>query len=110
MKLNRRDLIRLGAGATLVGVTGPWNTLLASEGLATTTVPSSGAVLPSIGLGTNRYRGKVGTADMAPLKQTLEALTLEQGDWRQLGTWRGEQTVAVPPFDAIQLALRDLWA
>ena len=72
MKLNRRDLIRLGAGASLAGIAGPWSPLLASEKLATTTVPSSGVVLPSIGLGTNRYRGSVGTADMAPLKQALE--------------------------------------
>lgn len=45
-----------------------------------------------------------------PLKQTLEAFALEEGDWRQLGTWRGDETVAVSPFDAVQLALRDLWA
>ncbi len=45
-----------------------------------------------------------------PLKQMLEAFTLEEGDWRQLGTWRGGETVAVTPFDAVQLALRDLWA
>ena len=72
MKLNRRDLIRLGAGATLAGIAGPWSPLLASEKLATTTVPSTGAVLPSVGIGTNRYRGTVGSAGMAPLKQTLE--------------------------------------
>ena len=45
-----------------------------------------------------------------PLKQTLEAYALEEGDWRGLGTWGGVETVAVPPFDAVQLALRDLWA
>ncbi len=45
-----------------------------------------------------------------PQKQTLEAIALEQGNWRQLGTWHREQTIAVPPFDAVQLALHDLWA
>jgi Uma2 family endonuclease len=45
-----------------------------------------------------------------PLKQTLEAFVLENGDWRQLGHWRGDELVAVPPFDAVQLALGDLWA
>jgi Uma2 family endonuclease len=45
-----------------------------------------------------------------PLKQTLEAYVLEEGEWRRLGTWGGGETVAVPPFDAVQLALRDLWA
>ena len=45
-----------------------------------------------------------------PLDQTLEAFVLEKGDWRQLGHWRGDEIVAVPPFDAVRLALRDLWA
>jgi aryl-alcohol dehydrogenase-like predicted oxidoreductase len=72
MKLTRRDLIRLSAGVSVAGLAGSWNTLLASEKLATTTVPSSGLELPSVGVGTNRYRGAVGSADMAPLKKTLE--------------------------------------
>jgi Uma2 family endonuclease len=45
-----------------------------------------------------------------PLKQTLEAFALEQKEWRQLGRWQGEETVAVPPFDAVRLALGDLWS
>ena len=45
-----------------------------------------------------------------PLKQTLEAYALEEEDWRGLGTWGEGETVAVPPFDAVRLALRDLWA
>ncbi len=45
-----------------------------------------------------------------PQKQTLEAFTLEEGDWQGLGIWQGTETVAVPPFVAIQIALRDLWA
>jgi len=45
-----------------------------------------------------------------PWQRTLEAFALEEGGWRQFGTWRGDDTVAVPPFDAIRLALGDLWA
>ena len=37
-----------------------------------TTIPSSGIRIPSVGIGTNRYRGSVGSADMEPLKATLE--------------------------------------
>jgi Uma2 family endonuclease len=45
-----------------------------------------------------------------PLEQTLEAFALEQQNWRELGSWKGEETVAVPPFDAVRLALRNLWS
>jgi len=45
-----------------------------------------------------------------PLEETLEAFALEGEEWRQLGTWQGHETIAVPPFDAIALSLRDLWA
>jgi len=45
-----------------------------------------------------------------PLKQTLEAYELDEGDWLGLGTWGGVETVTAPPFDAVKLALRDLWA
>ena len=38
-----------------------------------TTIPSSGVRIPSVGIGTNRFRGTVGSADMTPLKNTLEA-------------------------------------
>jgi aryl-alcohol dehydrogenase-like predicted oxidoreductase len=73
MNVTRRELIRLGAGATAAGLTGPWTALLASDAdLITTTVPSSGIALPAVGVGTNRYRGAVGSADMAPLRKTLE--------------------------------------
>jgi len=45
-----------------------------------------------------------------PLKQALDAFALEQGEWRELGAWRGDDTVAVQPFDAVRIALADLWA
>jgi len=44
-----------------------------------------------------------------PLHGTLEGFALEIEGWRQLGTWRGNETIAVPPFDAVQISLRDLW-
>lgn len=44
-----------------------------------------------------------------PLKQTLEAFALEDAEWRLLGTWGEDDTVAVPPFEAIELAMGELW-
>jgi Uma2 family endonuclease len=45
-----------------------------------------------------------------PALQTLEALRLESGGYRLLGTWCAEARVRVEPFDAIELELAALWA
>jgi len=45
-----------------------------------------------------------------PALQTLEALRLESGGYRLLGTWHGSAKVRVEPFDAIDLELAALWA
>jgi aryl-alcohol dehydrogenase-like predicted oxidoreductase len=37
------------------------------------TIPSTGEQVPAVGIGTNRYRGDVSSADMAPYRATLEA-------------------------------------
>jgi len=73
MKLTRRDLIKLGAGASVAGMAGSWNTLLASTGpLLMATIPSTGEQVPAVGIGTNRYRGNVDSDAMQPLRATLE--------------------------------------
>jgi hypothetical protein len=43
------------------------------------------------------------------LSQTLEALRLESGAYRLLGTWKRNAAVRVEPFDAIALDLSALW-
>ena len=45
-----------------------------------------------------------------PLKQILEACAREGENWRSLGAWRGDETVTVPPFEAVPIALPDLWS
>ena len=58
MKLTRRDLIRFGAGASVVALGGPWGSLLAgSEDLIEVTIPSSGRKVPAVGIGTIYPRG-----------------------------------------------------
>ncbi len=73
MKLTRRNLVKLSAGAGALTLTGGWNSLLAT-GPATikTTIPSSGQQVPSVGLGTVKFRGDPSSAAMAPFKQTLQ--------------------------------------
>ena len=53
MKLTRRDLIRYGAGVSLVAAGGGWGALMAdSHGLIEVTIPSSGRKVPAVGIGT----------------------------------------------------------
>ena len=73
MKLTRRDLIRYGAGVSLVAAGGGWGALMAdSHGLIEVTIPSSGRKVPAVGIGTVSFRGAPGTAEMAPFRETLE--------------------------------------
>lgn len=44
-----------------------------------------------------------------PLKRTLEAYALRDGDWVEIGRFGGTDKVAVPPFDAVTIDLTDLW-
>jgi Uma2 family endonuclease len=44
-----------------------------------------------------------------PRLQILEAYELHDGSWRHLGAWNGDEKVRVAPFDAIAIALADLW-
>jgi aryl-alcohol dehydrogenase-like predicted oxidoreductase len=73
MKLTRRDLIRMGAaGAGLAALGGVSPLLAETSELIEVTVPSSGARLPAVGIGTVSFRGTVGSDDMAPFRETLE--------------------------------------
>jgi Uma2 family endonuclease len=45
-----------------------------------------------------------------PALQTLEALWLESGGYRLVGTWHGSAKARVEPFDAIELELGALWS
>lgn len=45
-----------------------------------------------------------------PVLQTVEALRLEAGGYRLLGTWTGDAKVRVEPFEALELELSALWS
>jgi Uma2 family endonuclease len=45
-----------------------------------------------------------------PAAQTLEANVLENEHWVRIGAWRGNDKARVPPFDAIEVELQELWA
>jgi Uma2 family endonuclease len=44
-----------------------------------------------------------------PALRTLEALRLDAGQWRLLGTWKDDAQVRAEPFDAVALELGALW-
>jgi Uma2 family endonuclease len=45
-----------------------------------------------------------------PIAQTLECYRLEGGRWVLLATHGGDETAAIEPFEAVPLALSELWA
>lgn len=45
-----------------------------------------------------------------PLLKTLEAYRLVSGNWLLIASHGGDGSVSVEPFDAVPLALSDLWA
>lgn len=45
-----------------------------------------------------------------PAVQTLEAFELREGRWLLSATLKDDDRVAVPPFDAVEFSLADLWA
>lgn len=44
-----------------------------------------------------------------PRQQLLEAFRLAEGQWVLAGTWRADEEVRAPPFDAIAFSLAELW-
>ena len=44
-----------------------------------------------------------------PLAQTLEAFEWHEGRWLLIATLKEDDAVAVPPFDAVEFSLADLW-
>jgi aryl-alcohol dehydrogenase-like predicted oxidoreductase len=80
MKLKRRELIKWGAGASLLAVGGGLGKVMAAEpDIHQTTIPSSGQKVPSVGIGTVDFRGATDSDAMTPLRQTLEIFHQQGG-------------------------------
>jgi aryl-alcohol dehydrogenase-like predicted oxidoreductase len=74
MTISRRNLIKWGTGAGLAAASGAWGPLMAgSSELIMTTIPSTGEQVPSIGIGTVDFRGKVGSPDYQRLTEVFKA-------------------------------------
>jgi Uma2 family endonuclease len=44
-----------------------------------------------------------------PRLQLLEAFELHEGRWSKVGAWSSDDEARAPPFDAVAIALADLW-
>ncbi len=72
MKLSRRNLLKLGAGAGVASLTTGWRPLMAGTSpMIETAIPSSGQQLPCVGIGTVKFRGDLASAEMESFRQTL---------------------------------------
>jgi hypothetical protein len=72
VKISRREAIKAGAGtAVALGASATWHEVLAqSGGVIKKIIPSSGEMVTSIGIGTNRYGLRPGE-DRTPLRDTM---------------------------------------
>jgi len=61
MKITRREIIRLSAGAGVAAFGGLSPILAGQQAMLTTRIPSSGLQVPAVGLGTVRFRGNPGS-------------------------------------------------
>ena len=71
MKMTRRDIIRLGAGAGVAAFGGLSPLLASQEPMLKTGIPSSGQQVPAVGMGTVRFRGDPGSPAMQRFGETL---------------------------------------
>jgi aryl-alcohol dehydrogenase-like predicted oxidoreductase len=72
MKLTRREFTKASLGTATLAALGSSGALASAPDMIRKTIPSSGELLPIIGLGTNRYGVGNSDAARAPLRQSLE--------------------------------------
>ena len=72
MKINRRAFTKAGLGVASLAALGGTQALAGPEHMIRKAIPSSGEMVPIIGLGTNRYGVDTSDAARAPLKAALE--------------------------------------
>ena len=72
MIINRRDFTKAGLGVASLAALGGTHALAGPEHMIRKAIPSSGEMVPIVGLGTNRYGVDTSDAARAPLRAALE--------------------------------------
>jgi aryl-alcohol dehydrogenase-like predicted oxidoreductase len=98
MRLSRREFTKAGLSAGVVLAVGGQDVLAKPADLIRKAVPSSGEMIPVIGLGTNRYGVDVSEAARAPLRAALKR-------FHELG---GTLIDTAPMYRSSELVLGDL--
>ena len=100
MTISRRDFNKGVIAAGSLAALGPTSALAGPAGVIKRAIPSSGEMVPIIGLGTNRYdRGKTAEG-RAPLKEALA----------RFHEWGGTVIDTAPMYRASEAVLGDLMA
>ena len=72
MKVRRRDILKLGVAAAAAMTPGLQSVFAGTRPSILKKIPSSGEMIPPVGIGTNRYGVGASPQDRAPLRATLK--------------------------------------
>ena len=97
MKIDRRNILKLGVAATALKLL-PVPLFAQSQSLILKKIPSSGEMIPPVGIGTNRYGVGTTEAERAPLRATLKKFA-------ELG---GKLIDTAPAYGSSEAVLGDL--
>lgn len=108
MPLSRREALKAGAGAAVaLGASGNATSLFAQSGtVIQKTIPSSGEMIPPIGIGTNRYGVGESEEERAPLRDTMARFVELGGRVMDTAAVYGTSEVVIGDL-AAELGIRD---
>ncbi len=108
MPISRREALKTGAGAALaLGTSTRASSLFAQSGeLIMKTIPSSGEMIPPIGIGTNRYGVGESEEERAPLRETMARFVELGGRVMDTAAVYGSSEVVIGDL-AAELGIRD---
>ena len=108
MPVTRRDALKVGAGAAVAmgSSLGASNLFAQSGTLIQKTIPSSGEMIPPIGIGTNRYGVGESEEERAPLRDTMARFVELGGKVMDTAAVYGTSEVVIGDI-ARELGIRD---
>jgi aryl-alcohol dehydrogenase-like predicted oxidoreductase len=115
VRISRREALKAGVGSAIVaGTSAAARTLLAQSSalaaqsgrLIMKTIPTSGEMIPAVGIGTNRYGVGESEADRAPLRETMARFVELGGQVMDTASSYGTSEEVIGDL-TVQLGIRD---
>jgi len=106
MPVTRRDALKVGAAVAMGSSLGSSNLFAQSGTLIQKTIPSSGEMIPPIGIGTNRYGVGESEEERAPLRDTMARFVELGGKVMDTAAVYGTSEVVIGDL-ARELGIRD---